>query len=205
MAKADDTSSTKVWIWLREALELAVTALGSVALAKERLKEWLAAEDRLLPWYCIEWKGHTAEEIAEAAEQLREGYITHILPSAAYYNGDPKFWRAPHLQIDWEDNAAHESVTGGARAQGIKVSRTHLLALLPEEPREREEALQQTKPAERNLMEPKAWLAKTRKEHPRRQNERLGAYASRLHALMKEENVTTLWPLKTLRRRLYDK
>ena len=48
MAKADDTSSTIVWIWLREALELAVTALGSVKLAQELLIEWLAAGK--LPW-----------------------------------------------------------------------------------------------------------------------------------------------------------
>jgi hypothetical protein len=39
---------------------------------------------------------------------------------------------------------------------GIKVSREHLLALLPEEPRERVEELGQTKPAERELLEPKA-------------------------------------------------
>ena len=50
MAKAGDTSSTIVWIWLREALALAVTALGSVALANGLLIEWLAAGK--LPWSC---------------------------------------------------------------------------------------------------------------------------------------------------------
>jgi hypothetical protein len=129
MAKADDKSSTTAWIWLREALELAVTALGSVALAKERLIEWLTADK--LRWCCMEWKGHTAEEIAKAEQQLRGGYIMHILPSAAYHEGDPKLWRSPHLQIDWEDNVALELATGGAKARGIKVSRAQLLTLLP--------------------------------------------------------------------------
>ena len=85
------------------------------------------------------------------------------------------------------------------------MSRTHLLALLPEEPREREEALRQTKPAERKLMEPKAWLAEVRKEYPQQQNERPAAYARRLHALMQKANVTKLWSSETLLRRLYDK
>ena len=63
-------------------------------------------------------------------------------PIAAYREGDPKFWgvRRVRLQIDWEDNTACEPVTGGAKASGVKVSRTNLLALLPQEPREREEA-----------------------------------------------------------------
>ena len=55
MAKADDTTSKNDWIWLRDALALAVKRLGSVALAKERLIEWLAAGK--LPWSCMSWKG----------------------------------------------------------------------------------------------------------------------------------------------------
>ena len=40
-------------IWLREALALAVTVLGSVALADQRLREWLAAGK--VPWSCMSW------------------------------------------------------------------------------------------------------------------------------------------------------
>ena len=61
--------------------------------------------------------------------------VLHILPSVAYHEGDPQFWRA-NLKIDWEDNGAREQATGGARALGIKVSREHLVALLPDESRE---------------------------------------------------------------------
>jgi hypothetical protein len=96
----------------------------------------------------------------------------------------------------------------GALAWGIKVSRAHLLALLPallpEEPRKREEALRQNKPAERKLT-PKVWLAKVRKEHPRQPTELLVAYARRLLDLMPEANVTKAWSFETLLRRLYDK
>ncbi len=119
MAKADDKSSTTVWIWLREALELAVTALGSVALAQELLIEWLAAGK--LPWSCTKWKVHTAEEIAKAEQQLRTGPIIYEFPSVAYHEGDPQFWGV-FLHIDWKDNTAVEPVLGGARARGIKVS-----------------------------------------------------------------------------------
>jgi hypothetical protein len=126
----------------------------------------------------------------------------HILPSAAYREGDPQFWRA-NPTIVWEENGAREFSAFGARALGIKVSLNPLLALLPEAAREREEALQQTRLAERKLGS-KAWLAKVRKEHPRQQDERLGDYARRLHDLMQEAGVTKVWSFKTLRRRLYD-
>ena len=62
MAKADDTSSTIDLIWLREALALAAAALGSEVLAKELLREWMAAGK--LPWSCVSWKGLDAEDIA---------------------------------------------------------------------------------------------------------------------------------------------
>ena len=54
MAKADDTSSTIDWIWLRDALGRAAPPPGSVALAKERLREWLVAGE--LPWSCMDWE-----------------------------------------------------------------------------------------------------------------------------------------------------
>jgi hypothetical protein len=60
------------------------------------------------------------------------------------------------------------------------------------------------KAAERKL-EPKAWLAKVRKEHPPRPRERMSAYARRLHPLMQKANVTKVWTFGTLRSRLYDK
>ena len=100
MAKADDTSSTIDWIWLREALALAFAALGSWVLAKEQLTEWLAAGK--LPWSCMSWRGLNAEGLAEKrrekldaerlAEKRRERGIMwevlSLLPSAAYCSGD---------------------------------------------------------------------------------------------------------------------
>ena len=95
MAKADDTSSTIDWIWLREALELAVTAFGSEALAKERLREWLAAGK--LPWSCMSWEGLDAEGIARRSSKQGAEFVGHIIPSVAYHEGDPQFWRAESL------------------------------------------------------------------------------------------------------------
>ena len=62
MAKANDKSSTIDWIWLHDALVLAIARFGSVVLAKERLREWLAAGE--LPWSCMSWEGLDAEGIA---------------------------------------------------------------------------------------------------------------------------------------------
>ena len=144
MAKANDKSSTIDWIWLSDALVIATVSFGGMVLAKERLGEWLAAGE--LPWSCMSWKGLDAERIArldreqrELIDQKNRGWIVlHIFPSVAYHEGDPQFWRA-NLNIGWEENEAWEKATGGARALGIKVSREHLVALLPEEPREGEE------------------------------------------------------------------
>jgi hypothetical protein len=98
-----------------------------------------------------------------------------------------------------------KGVSDGVHAWGIKVPLTPLRVLLPEEPRERVEDLRQTSPAERELLQPKVWLAKVRKDHPRQRNELLVAYAGRLHALMQKANVTRAWSLQTLLRRLHDK
>jgi hypothetical protein len=207
MAKADDKSSTM--IWLRDALALAVRAFGSVVLAKERLREWLAAGE--LPWSCMSWNGLDAERIARLDREQRGWIVGHIFPSVAYHEGDPQFWRA-NLNIDWEENEAWEKATGGARAQGIKVSRERLLALLPEEPlneRVEKPEPEQTRPAEPESLKPKAWLAEVRKDHPRQENEPLATYAGRLHALMQgaheTKHVTKLWTVETLLRRLHDK
>ena len=205
MAKAGEATSTTDWIWLREALALAVAALGSVALAKERLQEWLAAGK--VPWFCMAWEGLDAEGIAKLQQELGAAAVIAVTPSAAYCEGDPGFWGNPNLRIDWDDNNAREreEVTGGAKAQGVKVSRACVLALLPAVPNGHKEAPQQAEPAERKLLEPKAWLAKARKEHPQQRNEGRSAYAGRLHALMREAPVKRTWQLNALRRRLYDK
>jgi hypothetical protein len=90
-----------------------------VALAKERLREWMAAGK--VPWSCMSWEGRPAEGIVDLLN----------LGSVAYYPGDPQFWCVGHLNIDWEDNGARERGAGGAQALGIKVSRAHVQALLP--------------------------------------------------------------------------
>jgi hypothetical protein len=205
MAKANDKSSTIAWIWLHDALMLAIPRFGSVVLAKERLREWLTAGE--LPWSCMSWKGLNAEKIATLDREQKGWIVGHIFPSVAYHEGDPQFWRA-NLHIDWEENEAREKATGGARAQGIKASRERLLALLPEEPLnefvEKPEP-EQTRPAEPERLKPTAWLNDVRKDNPRKKNEPLATYAGRLHALMPGAHVTKLWTVETLLRRLHDK
>jgi len=139
MAKADDTINTSDWVFLRDALDLAAVALGSRALARERLTEWLTAGK--LQWSCLSWEGLDGAGIAKLRQELRAAGIMSVAPSAAYYNGDPQFWRSSLVEIDWGSNAAYEAVfvSDGARARGIKVSRAHLLALLPGVPRERKQ------------------------------------------------------------------
>jgi hypothetical protein len=140
MAEAAGTTSTTDWIWLREALALAVAALGSVALAKGRLTEWLAAGK--VPWTCMSWEGLDAKDLAKL-KQERDYFafsrLSIFAPSAAYYPGDPEFWNAI-IKIDWEEDGAYELARlNGAHALGIKVSRTHLLELLPADPHKHEQ------------------------------------------------------------------
>ena len=66
---------------------------------------------------------------------------------------------------------------GGAKALGIKVSREHLLALLPDESREREEVLGL---ARGSPPRPKAWLAEIPTKIRRSGMRTLIAYAHRL-------------------------
>ena len=89
MAKADDTTSTD-WIWLGEALALAVRSFGSMAGAKEQLTQWLAAGK--LPWDCMGWKALNAEEIAELRQSTQGNELVSLTPSAAYCPGAPQFW-----------------------------------------------------------------------------------------------------------------
>jgi hypothetical protein len=130
-------------IWLSEAKVLAVTAFGSEALAKKRLSGWLV--NGKLPWDCLEWEGPDAEgrarlDLAELRREVREGRSTYPLahwtdtvlkdvPEPPFHPGDPRFWAV--AQSDWDNNEAHETVTG-MRAQGVRLSRVHLLALLSE-------------------------------------------------------------------------
>ena len=81
-----------------------------------------------------------------------------------------------------------------------------MLALLSRSAeREREETPEQTKPAEREKMEPKIWLAWARKKYPQQRNERPTAYIRRLHGLMqKADNVTEVWTFETFRVRYYE-
>ena len=81
----------------------------------------------------------------------------------------------------------------------------HVLALLPEKPRKRVATPGQAKPAEREKMAPKVWLAWARKEYPQQRNERPTPYIRRLHGLMeKTDNVTEVWAFKTFRVRYYE-
>ena len=64
---------------------------------------------------------------------------------------------------------------------------------------------EQTRPAEPELLEKKAWLAWALKEYPKQRNELLTPYISRLHGLMeKADNVTAPWKYKTFRIRYYE-
>jgi hypothetical protein len=201
MAKANDKSSTIDWIWLRDALKLAISRFGSVALAKALLREWLATGK--LPWSCMAFKTLDAEDIAALENAQSDGIIPFRYIPSSLREGEPEFWRAD-LTIDWEDNIAHENTDVGPTALGIKVSGEHLLALLPDEPRDHVEQPEQTRTAEPELL-PKAWLAAVRKEHPQQRNEQLVTYAGRLHGLMQKAHVTKLWTPTTLLRRLHDK
>ena len=128
----------------------------------------------------------------------------YSLPSATYCPCDPSFW-IPKRRIDWDDNAADEPRRHGAQAIGIRVSKMHLLAQLPEEPRERVETPGQAKAAEREKMGPKDWIAWARKEYPQQRNEQPTPYIRRLHGLMeKTDNVTEVWTFETFRVRYYE-
>jgi len=138
MAKAGDTNNTPDLISLRDALALAFAALESMALAKDRIREWLAAGK--LRWTCRKWEALDAEGIAKFEQSLREAGIVQLPPSGPYHNGDPRFWGVDPLEINWEDNSAREAVGEGAYARGIRLSLIDLRALLPDEgTRENEE------------------------------------------------------------------
>ncbi len=202
MAKANDKSSTIDWIWLHDALILAITRFGSERLAKAMLTNWLAAGK--LPWSCMAWHPLDEKGLDELEDRARDvGMLLRDIPPPCG-EGDPEFWRADHM-ISWEDNIAVQHPVVGATALGIKMSGEHFLALLPEEPRDRVEEQGQTKPAMPELLEPKAWLAWACEKYPKQQNERPTSYVRRLQGLMKTaDNVTEVWRFETFRVRYYE-
>jgi hypothetical protein len=193
MAKADKATSTIDWIWLLDALREAIKVLGSQLLAKTRLKEWLATGQ--LPWTCMSWVELDERGTIKPSRE-HEPSLGSILSALV------RFWRVQSLWVDWEDNSAGDPLNC---ALGIKVSKTHLRALLPDGRAEYDEAPEQSTPAARKSLGPKGWLADARKKHPRLQNETQTAYAVRLHSLMQEADLKKRWSPDTLLRRLYDK
>jgi hypothetical protein len=103
--------------------------------------------------HCVETAGRAGIEALEARAWDLGTYPPNIPPACR--EGEPEFWRSDHT-ISWEDNMAGQYSDVGATALGIKVSREHMLALLPEGPREPVEELGQTQPAEPELLEPTA-------------------------------------------------
>jgi hypothetical protein len=123
MAKAAEKTSTE-WIWLSEALALALRVYGSRSLAEERLKQ-----ARLL-WDCEDWQGEEAAapewkmvEEREGTARVSDFRLVH--PAPAIYKGDPRAWT--ELDVDFDNNEMHR---GGVRARGVKMSRAGVLALL---------------------------------------------------------------------------
>ena len=105
-------------------------------LAKELLKEWLAAGK--LPWSCMLWKGLDAEGIARL-EHAKTGGDRPSTSSHRLRTTKVTLSSGAPMLVFWEENGAREQATCGARALGIKVSRKHLVALLPDKSRESEE------------------------------------------------------------------
>jgi hypothetical protein len=202
MAKANDKSTIIDWIWLHDALLLATKCFGSAALAKAMLTEWLAAGK--LPWSCMAWHPLDVEGLEEREDKARElGMFLRDIPPACR-EGEPEFWRSDHT-TRWEDNIAHQNSVVGAGALGIKVSREHFVALLPEDQRKCVVEQAPTMTSTRELLEPKAWLAWACEKYPKRQNERATPYVRRLHGLMQTaDNVTQVWTFETFRVRYYE-
>ena len=114
-----------------------LNALGSVPLAQKLLKHWMATGE--VRWNCEAWRPRDAKRLARWEESRRElegwGHVSSapVTLSVEYFCGDPRFW-GDGPEIDWENDCAREKATWGAEALGIKMSRTHLLTLLPQGP-----------------------------------------------------------------------
>jgi hypothetical protein len=161
MATADDASSA--WIYLREALVLAVAAFGrSEKRAKKRLLGWLGTED--LPWTCDDedWRAPVSAEIAQRNRLL--AIADSDRSYTLYHKKDPRIFADDGFETDWENSAVREityELRQGVEVDRIKVPRARLLELLPAESRGREETPEPIKPAERELMAPATgWLGR---------------------------------------------
>ena len=138
MAKkaGDDTTTTRIPLF--EARALVVKAYGAVGLAEGLLKEWLG-EGRVR-WSCKLFKPARVSDLAALQRECAAGGVVLFVAKTAYSEGDPAFWRTS-LKINWEESSARERyVTGGTEVYGITVVREDVLALLPEELGEHEEA-----------------------------------------------------------------
>ena len=131
----------------------------------------------------------------------------HVMPSAEFFLMATLSSGLPILRSTGKTMGRARSQPGAQRPRGSGCRVTHLLALLPEEPRERVET-PGDKPSRRNAgakMGPKDWLAWARKTYPQRRNERPTPYIRRLHGLMeKTDNVTEVWRFETFRVRYYE-
>ena len=138
MAKADRNNTT-TWISLLDARALVVRAYGATQRAERLLVEWLG--ERRVRWSCKLFEpARVAELAAQQRECLAGGVVLLNVANTAYSEGDPAFWRTS-LEINWEESWAREKYAmGGTAAFGIRVVREDVLALLPEEPSEREGA-----------------------------------------------------------------
>jgi hypothetical protein len=141
MAKKASSNTTTTRIPLPEARALVIRAYEAAQLAERLLVEWLG-EGRVR-WSCKRLEGPHVSDLAALAARKREAAAVGLFffdAYAAYSEGDPAFWRTG-LEINWEEGWASEMyVVGGTSAYGIRVVREDVLALLPEQPGEHEEA-----------------------------------------------------------------
>jgi hypothetical protein len=208
---ADDHSAE--WLLLRDALALVAERCKSQVEAQEFLLDHL--QEGRIHWRYRKKSGHWP--------QMRDWGDEPGTPDWRFWHTTPG---ATHLEIDWENSSATR--TGPAphspnwpplvgpeplenfKLSLVRLSRPDTLAALrsvfgQDTPAPAPVAvLASVAPPERKL-DPKVWLAKVRKDHPQRQDERPGEYRNRLHGMMQSAPVTRTWTLETLRRRLYDK
>jgi hypothetical protein len=138
MAKAGGNTTT-TWISLLEARALVVRAYGATHKAEDLLKKWLGEEK--VRWSCKLFEPARVSELAALQREcVASGVVLVSVAGTAYSEGDPAFWCAG-LQINWQESWACEKVHGGNAAYGIRVVCEDVLALLPEEPGEHEEAI----------------------------------------------------------------
>ena len=135
MAKAGGNTTT-TGISLCEARALVVRAYEASQLAEDLLVKWLG-EGRVR-WSCGLFEGARVSDLATLQRDAATAGVCFFVANVAYSEGDPAFWRTS-LEINWEESWAREMYAiGGTRAYRIRVAREDVLALLPEEPGERD-------------------------------------------------------------------